>query len=76
MTANKERQQRLEADRERRVALHQPDVVMDDSYGVIQVVLPPAVQGPLREWLAARGLSLYQIPVEDDLPTYGVGFAP
>ena len=46
---------------------------MDDDYGVIQVVVPPAVQVALREWLASRGLNLYKIPVEDDLPTYGIG---
>ena len=45
---------------------------MDDNYGVIQVVVPPPIQAPLREWLASRGLHLYPIPVEDDLPTYGV----
>jgi hypothetical protein len=39
----------------------------------IQVVLPPSVQGPFREWLASRGLYLYEIPVEDGLPTYGIG---
>ena len=48
-------------------------VIMDDDYGMIQVVVTPAVQEPLREWLASRGLYLYQIPVEDDLPTYGIG---
>jgi hypothetical protein len=48
-------------------------MVMDDSYGVTQVIVPPSIQEPLREWLASRGLNLYQIPVEDDLPTYGVG---
>ena len=41
---------------------------------VIQVVVIEAMQGPLREWLASRGLYLYQIPVEDDLPTFGIGF--
>ena len=40
---------------------------------VIQVVMPPAIQGPFREWLRSRGLSLYPIPVEDDLPTFGIG---
>jgi hypothetical protein len=47
-------------------------VVMDDDYGMEQVVVPPALQGPLREWLASRGLELFAIPVEDDLPTYGI----
>lgn len=49
------------------------DVVMDDSYGEIQVVMMTAIQGPFREWLASRGLYLFPIPVEDDLPTYGIG---
>jgi hypothetical protein len=40
---------------------------------VIQVVVPPALQAPLREWLASRGLYLFRIPVEDDLPTFGIG---
>jgi hypothetical protein len=39
----------------------------------IQVVMTPAIQGPFREWLRSRGLHLFQIPVEDDLPTYGIG---
>ena len=49
------------------------DAIMDDNYGIIQVVVPPSVQEPLKEWLASRGLNLYPIPVEDDLPTYGIG---
>lgn len=39
----------------------------------IQVVVPAPLQGPLREWLASRGLYLFPIPVEDDLPTFGIG---
>ncbi len=45
----------------------------DDSSGLIQVVVPPVVQEPLREWLASRGLTLFRIPVEDELPVYGIG---
>ena len=51
------------------------EVVMDDNYGMIQVVVPPAVQAALREWLASKGPILFRIPAEakgDDLPTYGV----
>ena len=48
------------------------EVVMDDNYGMIQVVVPPAVQAALREWLASKGLILFRIPGEGDLPTYGV----
>jgi hypothetical protein len=51
----------------------EPDIVMGDDYGAIQVVMPPAIQEPFREWLASRGLNLFPIPVEDDLPTYGIG---
>jgi hypothetical protein len=47
--------------------------VIDDDYGMIQIIVPPPMQEPLRQWLASRGLGLFQIPVEDDLPTYGVG---
>lgn len=49
------------------------DVVMDDDYGVIQVVMMPGIQAPFRAWLASRGLHLFPIPVEGDLPTYGIG---
>lgn len=49
------------------------DVIMDDNYGEIQVVMTPGIQEPFREWLASRGLHLFPIPVEDDLPTYGIG---
>jgi len=38
--------------------------------GVIQVMRTPEVEGPFREWLASRGLRLFPIPVEDDLPTF------
>jgi hypothetical protein len=48
------------------------DVIMDDNYGMEQVVVPPDMQGPLREWLASCGLRLFRIPVEDDLPTFGI----
>lgn len=44
-----------------------------NDYGEIQVVMTPGIQGHFREWLAARGLYLFPIPVEDDLPTYGIG---
>jgi hypothetical protein len=40
---------------------------------MIQVIVPPSIQQALREWLSSRGLNLYPIPVEDDLPTYGIG---
>lgn len=60
-------------ERARQRALAAADVVMADDYGMIQVVVSPAMQEPLKEWLAWRGLHLYQIPVEDDLPTYGTG---
>lgn len=39
---------------------------------VIQVVIIGALQGPFSEWLASRGLYLFRIPVEDDLPTFGI----
>ena len=38
----------------------------------IQVVVPTEIQDSLRQWLASRGLVLFPIPVEDDLPTYGI----
>jgi hypothetical protein len=45
----------------------------------IQVVVPPALRGPLEQWLRRRNLVLLQIPPEalgdgadDDLPTYVV----
>jgi len=41
----------------------------------IQVVFVLVLQGPLREWLASRGLHLTQIAAgKGDLPTYVVGF--
>ncbi len=40
---------------------------------VIQVIVPPRLQQPLRDWLSSRGLNLFPIPVKDDLPTYGIG---
>ena len=46
---------------------------MSHGTEVIQVVVTEGMQGPLSEWLAARGQYLYPIPVEDDLPTYGIG---
>jgi hypothetical protein len=49
------------------------DVIVDDNYGEIQVVMTPGIQEPFREWLASRGLYLFRLPVEDDLPTYGIG---
>jgi hypothetical protein len=49
------------------------DVPLDHNYGMIQVVLPPGLQTPLRKWLASNGLGLFPIPYLDDLPTYGVG---
>jgi hypothetical protein len=40
----------------------------------IQVIVPPGVQAPLREWLATRGQYLFPIPLENDpLPTFGIG---
>lgn len=47
---------------------------MDDTGGMIQVVVPPHLQLQFRQWLESRGLNLFPIPVEDDLPTYGIGF--
>ena len=38
----------------------------------IQVIMPGSVQYLFREWLTSSGYSLYKIPVEDDLPTYGI----
>ncbi len=46
---------------------------MSHGTEVIQVVITEAMQGPLSEWLASRGQYLYPIPVEDDLPTFGIG---
>jgi hypothetical protein len=54
------------------------------DHGVIQVVVIPAYQEPLRKWLAMAGLCLFPIPnghdvegnpafTDDDLPTYGIG---
>ncbi len=40
-----------------------------------QVVMPGDMKQPLINWLAARGLGLFPIPVEDDLPTYGIASA-
>jgi hypothetical protein len=55
---------------------------MSDSQGVIQVVIPPTLRGPLEEWLHRRNLELVRLPyqelglkAEDDLPTYIIGFA-
>jgi hypothetical protein len=45
------------------------------GYPVIQVIVLSSLQGPLREWLSSRSLYLYQIPVQNDLPTYGIGLA-
>lgn len=39
----------------------------------IQVVVPGPLQSALRAWLESRGLYLFPIPVEDDLPTFGIG---
>ena len=44
-----------------------------DDHGIIQVVMSPAIQAPFREWLRSRGLDLFPIPVEDDLPTFSIG---
>ena len=38
----------------------------------IQVVVPSVLQGPLREWLRSRDLYLFPIPVEHDIPTFGI----
>ena len=46
---------------------------MDDNYGMLKVVVQPAVQAALREWIASKGLILFRIPGEGDLPTYGMG---
>lgn len=40
---------------------------------VIQVVVTEAMRGPFSERLASRGLYPYPIPVENDLPTFGIG---
>jgi hypothetical protein len=40
----------------------------------IQVVFLPALIPALEAWLHSRGLYLFKMPIEDDLPTYGIGF--
>jgi hypothetical protein len=45
----------------------------DEPVPEIQVFVPVAAQQPLREWLASQGWELFPIPVEDDLPTFGIG---
>ena len=39
---------------------------------VIQIVVSAAYRQQLEEWLVSRGLCLFPIPVEGDLPTYGI----
>ncbi len=36
------------------------------------VVAHPELLDALKVWLATRGLVLFPIPVDDDLPTYGI----
>jgi hypothetical protein len=43
---------------------------MSDEF---QVVMVGSMREPLTEWLRGRGMYLYPIPVEDDLPTFGIG---
>jgi hypothetical protein len=42
-------------------------------HGDIQVIVPDVLQDALRAWLESRGLHLFPIPIENDLPTYGIG---
>lgn len=46
------------------------------EHDCVQVVLAfPSVISAFEEWLGARGLYLFPIPVGSaDLPTYGIGF--
>lgn len=46
----------------------------DDPHDdVFQVVMPDVLREPFDQWCASRGLRTFTIPVEDDLPTIGVG---
>lgn len=59
-------------------------VPLSDDHGIIQVVVIPVYQEPLRRWLTRAGLKLFPIPnghdadgnpafTADDLPTFGIG---
>ena len=48
-----------------------PPVAPDD---VVQIVATPPFRRLLNRWLDKQGLVLFRIPVEDDLPTYGIAF--
>ena len=41
--------------------------------GVFQVVFLDVLRPELERWCAQRGLRMFHIPVEDDIPTFGVG---
>jgi hypothetical protein len=41
--------------------------------GVFQVVMSDVMKPGFRAWLEARDLIMYVIPVDDDLPTFGIG---
>jgi hypothetical protein len=47
--------------------------VGDRAPGVFQVVMHDVMRERFEQWLAARRMYLYPIPVEDDLPTFGIG---
>lgn len=48
----------------------------DNEPGVIQVIVPLSLRGWLERELESHGCYLFPIPVEGDLPTYGVGLHP
>lgn len=47
----------------------------DPQPPVIQVIMTAGIQEAFKAWLVSRGLYLFPIPVEDDLPTFGIGVA-
>lgn len=45
---------------------------MADTTETVQVVMSPPLVEAFDRWLADRGLARFPMPVEDDLPTFGV----
>jgi hypothetical protein len=45
---------------------------VSEFYGIIQVLVPGPVRNALEAWLETRGMELYPIPCEEDLPTFGI----
>lgn len=41
-----------------------------------QVIFLDTLREDLEAWLSARSFYLFPIPIEDDLPTYGIGIKP